>query len=403
LRKTALSGLVALATMLGVATAPPALATTARPAALAPADELFGVSCLSAKNCVAVGENQNAFGGAGGPLAELWNGTTWHTVAVKLPSGATMGGLFGVSCLSAKDCVAVGQAGKTPVNLLALVETWNGKTWTPRVLATASGVATGLEGVSCRSAANCVAVGTFTGGPPSAPAAMPVAEAWNGHKWTESKPPVPKNTEIGELVGVSCVSAARCMASGVYDTTSGGELALLESWNGKAWTRLKASVPAGTIDASLSSVSCTSANSCVATGFASTKTGLSSLTDMWNGKAWAHTTVPWPKGTTNEELNGVSCTAPDRCVAVGVADSNLKAVSNTGRAAAATWNGKAWAVTSVPAPGKGKASLFNKVTCLSATDCVAVGQVGPFESLAGTGLSGFWNGTGWHLVAALQE
>jgi len=56
-------------------------------------------------------------------------------------------------------------------------------------------------------------------------------------------------------------------------------------------------------------------------------------------------------------------------------------------------------VTSVPAPGKGKSSLFTDVTCLSATDCVAVGQVGPAGSAndTSTALSGFWNGKSWRL------
>lgn len=40
------------------------------------------------------------------------------------------------------------------------------------------------------------------------------------------------------------------------------------------------------------------------------------------------------------------------------------------------------------------------VTCLTASDCVAVGQVGPTGSTNVTGLSGFWNGKTWRLVAA---
>ena len=46
------------------------------------------------------------------------------------------------------------------------------------------------------------------------------------------------------------------------------------------------------------------------------------------------------------------------------------------------------------------ASLFNAVTCLSATDCVAVGQLGPVRTIDGVGLSGFWNGRSWRLVTA---
>jgi len=65
------------------------------------------------------------------------------------------------------------------------------------------------------------------------------------------------------------------------------------------------------------------------------------------------------------------------------------------------WNGKAWRVTGVPAPARGKASLFNAVRCLSGADCVAAGQEGPFNTIQGNGLTGFWNGKGWKLVAAI--
>jgi hypothetical protein len=39
-------------------------------AVTAPSDELLGVSCVPAKKCLTVGVDQNAFRGAGGPLAE---------------------------------------------------------------------------------------------------------------------------------------------------------------------------------------------------------------------------------------------------------------------------------------------------------------------------------------------
>ena len=56
------------------------------------------------------------------------------------------------------------------------------------------------------------------------------------------------------------------------------------------------------------------------------------------------------------------------------------------------WNGKSWTVRAVPAPAKGHASVLNGVSCLSAANCLAVGQFGPFNSDEGNGLAGFWNG-----------
>jgi len=202
---------------------------------------------------------------------------------------------------------------------------------------------------------------------------------------------------------VSCASTTNCVAVGIVVTnivTIPASAVLIESWNGRTWTRMKAAALPSATDSELFTVSCASVKSCVAVGDQSSPKGLSSLTEIWNGKSWTVKPVAWPKGTSNESLYGVSCAAVNRCVASGTIDMNLQSASNTGKAAAATWNGGAWAVTSVPAPGKGKFSSFKGVTCLSAANCVVVGQIGPSGSTSGTGLSGFWNGKSWRLVTA---
>jgi hypothetical protein len=119
---------------------------------------LHGVSCLTARDCLAVGFDANALNGAGGPLAEVWNGTRWRTIGVTLPAGATSGILPGVSCVAAaRRCVAVGQCDKGIGNQFALADTWNGKAWTLAQLPAPPGGGTALHGVSCTSAARCVA------------------------------------------------------------------------------------------------------------------------------------------------------------------------------------------------------------------------------------------------------
>jgi hypothetical protein len=398
MRTLALAGLVALATALGTAAALPLPATAApaaariatRPAGPPVADELFAVSCTSSKNCLAVGQSKNA----SAPLAETWNGVAWKTVAVKLPPGATQGLLGGVTCKSGL-CLAVGYYVKGG-DRFVLADTWHGGHWTPAQLPGAAGGGTGGAGVSCPSAKSCVVVGGYTAGLGS----LALADIWNGKKWTLTKPPMPKGALLGELGSVSCVSAASCVAVGLYFTSTGGG-ALIDSWNGKTWSMMRGAVPPpGTREGILTGVSCVTAKSCVAVGYVTTAKGLASLAETWNGKKWTLTSVSWPKGTTNPTLTRTSCAAVNRCVAVGIVDSTLSGDNNSGRAAAATWNGKAWATTPVAAPGKGKASLFNGVTCLSTSDCVAVGQAGPVNSTNGPGLSGFWNGKSWRLVTA---
>jgi hypothetical protein len=367
-------------------------AATGPAAAAAPpiARELLGVSCATTKSCLAVGEDLNT----NTPLARTWNGAAWKAVAVTLPPKTSTGALAHVTCTSATHCVAVGFFDRGGTQL-ALADTWNGKSWSPVQLPGAGGPATGAEGVSCASAKSCVAVGAFTIA--NSGNGRPLADIWNGSRWTETRPAVPRGTIASELGGVSCLSATLCFASGQFFTNSSGG-ALLYRWNGRAWTRMAAAIPKGSSDSFLFGMSCFSATMCFAVGAASGAKGLVSVVDRWNGTKWALTAVPWPRGTTNPLPIGVSCVAANRCVLVGVVDSNLMLASNSGRAAAAVWNGKSWAVTSVAAPGPGKASVFNAVSCPTAAHCVAAGQLGPAFSTNGTGLSGFWNGRSWHLV-----
>jgi hypothetical protein len=144
-------------------------------------------------------------------------------------------------------------------------------------------------------------------------------------------------------------------------------------------------------------VSCPSANDCVALGInenaADTAKGGGALIQTWNGKTWTSVAPKAPKGALSATLLGVSCPTVKSCVAVGLyLDSG-----GAGVPLAETWNGKTWTATSVPAAGKGKASLFSEVSCPAAGGCAAVGQLGPYNSDEGSGLAGSWNGKSWKL------
>jgi hypothetical protein len=90
-----------------------------------PYDQLLAVSCPARRVCVAVGItdlNQPTL------LAERWNGRRWSLTHPALPAGATLGGLTGVSCSSARACMAVGYDSGGP-----LAERSNGRSWTVQV------------------------------------------------------------------------------------------------------------------------------------------------------------------------------------------------------------------------------------------------------------------------------
>jgi len=401
----AVAGLTAGVAVSGTASAagagPARSGAPARSAVQPVANELDGIWCASPKGCIAVGADRNS----PAPLSEIWNGSAWRKVGVKLPAKMPHGRLFGLSCLSGKDCVAVGMAFNNALSAHALAETWTGSGWKPASPPAPAGQATVLSGVACRSAKSCVAVGSDTvklplSGPGAGnPGAAALSDILVGATWVRKAVPVPKGTLISQLNKVSCPAARFCMAVGGTEAVSGAGTALIDVWNGKAWSLLKpAKLPAGVTDASLNGVSCASATRCVAVGFAGGG-GLSAISEVWNGKTWSYAKVSWPKGVKNTLLLDVACLSATRCVAVGSAGNNPNALGLSGRAAATVWNGKAWSAMSVPAPAKGRFSLFNGVDCHKAF-CAAAGQAGPRGTTNGTGLAGFTTGGSWKLVAA---
>jgi hypothetical protein len=374
-------------------------------AATTPGDELVSVSCVSTTNCLAVGVNQNGDGGNGAPLTEKWNGSKWaSTAALKLPAGGKGGVLSSVVCKSASECVAVGGYVKSGTSFFALAAKWNGKTWTTFTAPGTAGDNTFLGGLSCVTATDCVAAGSFTtdGGNDAAP----LADSWNGSKWTQlANPKTPPGSEFGLLASVACVAAKSCMATGVdLNSTGAGELA--ETWNGSEWTITKAPATGNATVGELSGVSCLSLKNCSAVGDSVTVSGTTvketGYAQHWNGTAWSNVTVPWAASAGDTLLSGISCVSPTDCVAVGMSNINENSSdTDSGKAASAVYNGKTWAVKSVPAPAKGKDSLFNGVICRSTTYCAAVGMTGPANSNNGNSESGFWNGKTWKLVAAI--
>jgi hypothetical protein len=147
-------------------------------------DYLYSVSCTSATVCTAVGSAtpDNKTSGASVPLAEVWNGNSWAVQPTALPTGGVSSSLTGVSCSTARWCMAVGDQGllTSQVNgSMPFAELWTGATWVVQQPANPNGntpAGTGvLLQVSCSSAHACAAVGFYSKG---------FAEIWNGAHWT---------------------------------------------------------------------------------------------------------------------------------------------------------------------------------------------------------------------------
>src|SRR5260370_10825488 len=68
---------------------------------------LFGASCVSASDCWTIGLSVNA-SGFSQTLIERWDGTPWAIVSSPNTSASQYNFLYGVTCVSATDCWAVG-------------------------------------------------------------------------------------------------------------------------------------------------------------------------------------------------------------------------------------------------------------------------------------------------------
>jgi hypothetical protein len=372
---------------LGAAGADAATWTTGSvPVPKLPFGVMSSVSCSSASWCMAVGSvPDTAYSGAvQRPLVELWNGAQWQAETVPEPAGARQAGLAAVSCVSTQACVAVGSFTNKRRAHRTLVEVWNGTAWT----VSAAPRGSGLLGVSCASVSRCAAVGGQT------------LARWNGIRWSS------RLASAGSaFVAVSCTSTSLCVAVGARSIRrrrrvagSAPKRTLVASTVGARWRIWRTPNPVAqsfgrltsNFDA-LSGVSCVSASSCMAVGYASSECGglncgsegddaILGLALSWNGRRWR--TVPTPALATPWGAAGVataiSCVSSDWCLAIG------------GYVAGAVWNGSAWAsVASFPNQYNltGLLTGLSAVSCASRSACEVVGSTatGGAEGSTATG------------------
>ena len=199
------------------------------------------VSCASPGNCTAVGTYEDSSFKTEGLLLTQTAGSWATGVEASLPANASGVGPLGqksslasVSCASAGSCTAVGSYYDNSGNEQGLLLSEASGTWgagveaaLPAAAATApQGVR--LASVSCASAGNCAAVGSYgvsTGG------GAPLLLTESGGSWaTGVEPSVPANASPASFVSldsVSCSSASSCNAAGSYWASSGSSYGLL--------------------------------------------------------------------------------------------------------------------------------------------------------------------------------
>jgi hypothetical protein len=218
------------------------------------------LSCVSTTFCSSIAQGANQ--------AATWNGTAFAGPAT-LPAQ----GLGAVGCAGTSFCVTIDGVGDAYY--------FDGSTWSNGVNDWGS-----VSAISCPATDFCVSVG---GG----------ISMWDGHSWTE-----PQSFGLtSNLTSVSCPSVSFCQ---VVDNTGQAD-----AWNGTTWIGPTA-VPApgastsstGAAGVDLTGVSCVSAAFCIAVA-------ASGAASLWNGTEWSSQTVD-----PQVSLTSVSCPSPTICIAV---------------------------------------------------------------------------------------
>ena len=330
---------------------------------------------------MAVGRYLDSSGATQGLIEQLSNGA-WAPSEVTLPAGSLTSGssayaeLTSVSCPSAGSCTAVGLYTPSTGGEQALVDTLSGGTWTASAAplpATASG--SQFLSLACPSAGSCVAAGTYQIGG----TVFGFADSLSGGTWTASNLPLPAGTSslasiVNNDLAVSCAAVGSCVVAGT--TFDGNYEGLIDTLSGGTWTATPVATGDGSTstDLQLTSVACSDANDCVATGFYLESGVERGLIDTLAAGTWTSSTAPVPVGTpagANIELHNVACPATGTCVADGQSD-----VAGTINALLWNFSGGSWVATPAPVPGDANASSdpsFAPITCPGAGVCLAVG------------------------------
>jgi hypothetical protein len=372
------AGLMAVA--LGPALATPAGASP-RPAAAQAAAATFlkGVSCPDPADCWAVGLDNHA-GGRPVPAIERFSGGTWSAVPAPRPTGARSGQLNAVWCVSARDCQAAGSYQASAGGSFPLAERWDGTRWS-LVKAPAAGSAnSGFNGITCTAARDCWAVGSRS----ARTVTRTLIEHWNGTTWSAVS--APSVAAYSALETASCSRAASCWAAGFWDSSASRFGTLTEHWNGTAWSAV-ATPTSGASSSELHGSWCSAASACMTVGGGPK----GALAQRWNGTAWSVSLVGGP----GIGLSGESCWGGRACIAVGDQTTGPQGQVNI----AERWNGQAWSTLPVPGLAGWLVNNLSGIACTAAVNCWAVsGTLNPGAPGAGERIIAHWNGARWALV-----
>jgi RHS repeat-associated protein len=269
---------------------------------------LLSVTCVDATDCWAVGYYfVNGYSRSFLTLIEQYNGSTWTEVSSPNTSGGPLDVLHAVTCLSASQCWAVGENGDSlgfgllggDANDHTLIESYNGSAWSivaspnPTTQDSIGNMGNQLFGVSCVGIDQCWAVGYQANGTET------LVLEYTGTAWSVVPSPSPATGDYfpdNKLYGVSCVAGGDCWAVGFCQysnqcsPTDPNQAPLVLQYSGGSWT-VDSSAAVGTNDSLLYGVACSAVSACFGVGTWGLSPG-GTLTEQDNGGTWDIVNTP---------------------------------------------------------------------------------------------------------------
>jgi Fibronectin type III domain len=346
---------------------------------------VVGEGQLDAVSCTSASVCTAVGNDSSGPIYVRESAGTWGTPTA-LPFSGTGPELTGITCFAASSCTAVGfeLEGSGIDTAVPAYAVESAGTWGPVTTLTPPGGHGTFEGISCVDASHCTAVGRDAGDEPII--AVDVAGTWS----TVAEHPV---TGGGGLLSVSCSDATDCTAVGA--SVGNGDQPLVLTETAGTWgSGAELATPLGG-SGTFTGLSCTAHGDCTAVG-ATTIVPQSAITSQPFTQPFFADEVDGTWETAIEiptagSLDGISCVSATDCTAVGIGADNEPMVitESTG-----TWG------PPTELSGADEAT-FDGVSCASATNCTAVGW-GASGPVVATESAGTWGNVIEPTVAGSQ-
>jgi hypothetical protein len=331
--------------------------------------------------------------GAAGALSDA--GLDHHQATTVLPPASTRvlasASLSSVACTAHGMCTAGGNYQGTRRQIEPMVATQSHGRWSPGIpLTLPAGAAAQpyaqVNGIACRSAGNCVAVGDFEYGRAKGLQAFIATES--GGRWARAfTPRLPANAASpasAQLEAVACTRDGACAAVGGYlDSSGNAQTMVLAKPPAGPWRQATeiASPPnaAANPDAFMTGIACSGPGVCVAVGnYSVSPTQFEAMGAVELRGVWHRATeIAAPRGAiagTFTAITSISCLAAGPCVGAG----QYPVSATQSRAMVVTESkgrfGRAMAITAVPPGASARPSSYLLgISCRPSGTCFAVG------------------------------